>query len=557
VDNDSPRTCVDPSARFVCAVHRPSYEVANCRKTSSLSTIGYDRERAIDNRDNFPHGDIVVEGSDWVYEIPNPFPFWGATYILQASADRLSMRPGRFRFRPEESDREAGPILQDLLQGSLTGLDGKRFGLEDLPRTVLLALAQTSRDPALLEALAEFACDFENGSGGGPLAFRYGQDDKGRLRPAVRDEDLFEVLGNNPALPDSLKQAMVLVPGVQGDSPIVGEYGASGSTHVWEYLRRNSYIPWGHYASNMAHDCVRYRVRDLLAEDMRGLRHLYYQRVFVQMAQGLGVPWRLEEGKKGGTGGRLSLGVPELEDLRTSILEGLSRRRDRVAALPYSATLWGWNYGFDFSPSGYRLHASHQQIHQQFALVPPAAESAGGKEARLPTYAVGDQVAHFCAFYKRAFGRSFFDAYIGAIRSNMRLDGREDLPSDLIIHEDRGVMAFVPKAQRSQGEVQIMTTGPVGNVIEAGSDVRDSLDRCIHLVIRTLDRLGAEMVTGYELSKRFDNPDPDQRLLYCFLPRHPQSPGAFSERQERWITGHYPEDYAEAFRMAMRSLEAH
>jgi hypothetical protein len=545
---------VDPSARFVCAVHRPSYEVANCRRTTPLSPIGYYHGGEIDNRGNFPHGDIVVEGSDWVYEIPNPFPFWGATYILQSPADRLSMRPGRLRFRPEERYREASPILRDLLLGSLAGTDGKRYGLDDLPRSVLLALAQTSRDPALLKALAELACDFETGSGGAHLAIRYGQDRKGRLRPAVCDDDLFEVLVNNSALPDSLKHAMVLIPGVQGDSPIVGEYGASGATHVWEYLRTNSYIPWGHYASNMAHDCIRYRVRDLLYEDMRGLRHLYYQRVFVQTARGLGVPCRLEEREKGDACASLSLSVQELEDLRVFVSEELSRKMDCNAALPYSATLWGWNYGFDFSPSGYRLHASHQQIHQQFALIPPAAESAGGKEAQIPTYAVGDQVAHFCALYRRAFGRPFFTAYIGAIRSNTRLDGRENLPSDLIIHEDKGVMIFVPKAQRSQGEVQIMTSGPVGNVIEASSDVRDSLDRCIHLVIRTLDRLGAEMVTGYELSKRFDNHDPDQRLLYCFLPRHPQSPGAFSERQERWITGHYPEDYAEAFRMAMRSL---
>jgi len=30
------------------------------------------------------------------------------------------------------------------------------------------------------------------------------------------------------------------------------------------------------------------------------------------------------------------------------------------------------------------------------------------------------------------------------------------------------------------------------------------------------------------------------------------SPGAFSERQERWITGHYPEDYAESARRKLK-----
>jgi hypothetical protein len=38
--------------------------------------------------------------------------------------------------------------------------------------------------------------------------------------------------------------------------------------------------------------------------------------------------------------------------------------------IAFDRTLWGWNYGFDYAPSGYRLHASHQQIHQQFALIP-------------------------------------------------------------------------------------------------------------------------------------------------------------------------------------------
>ena len=53
-----------------------------------------------------------------------------------------------------------------------------------------------------------------------------------------------------------------------------------------------------------------------------------------------------------------------MESIRLQIVEILSQRR---AKLPFTSTLWGWNFGFDFAPSGYRLHASHQQIHQQFA----------------------------------------------------------------------------------------------------------------------------------------------------------------------------------------------
>ncbi|MEZ4567128.1 MAG: hypothetical protein R2860_09240 [Desulfobacterales bacterium] len=57
------------------------------------------------------------------------------------------------------------------------------------------------------------------------------------------------------------------------------------------------------------------------------------------------------------------------------------------------------------------------------------------------------------------------------------------------------------------------------------------------------------MITTIEYSKAFDAADlADQRLLRSFFPRLPESPGAFSEAQMRWINGHYPEDFAAACR---------
>ena len=93
-----------------------------------------------------------------------------------------------------------------------------------------------------------------------------------------------------------------------------------------------------------------------------------------------------------------------------------------------------------------------------------------------------------------------------------------------------------------------MTRHPVGNVLEADAATRQSLDRGLLAVMKVLEKLGAQMVTGIEYSKRFDRFDVDQRLLYVLLPRLPQSPGAFSESQLRWINGHYPEDFAAACR---------
>ena len=553
--HEVPRTCVDPSGTFICALHQPSYKVINRRQTDALAVLGHDPDgRAISNQINFPLRNLVVSHANGVYEIPNVFPFWGTTYILYNQARYFSEDPGRLRFRKEDDESDQSvPLLKDLLTGSLKGTGKRTYSIKDLPRGLLLTLAQTSRDPEVLKAIAHLACNFELDDQGEPIGLRYKLNGSGEPRPILHDRELFDVLGNNMALPDRYKVAMLLMPGVQGNSPIVGEYISGPQTHIWEYLRANSYIPWGHYASNMAHDSVRYRAEELLPEDIMGLRHLYYQRVYTQMALNLNIAL----GNFGKEIGPIS--ETELESLRKTVVEKVAERQKKGKEIAYTATLWGWNYGFDFSPSGYRLHASHQQIHQQYALIPPYVRTVnpeGSLPESIPTYAVGDQVARFAALYERSYGIPFFETYLKAIHSNRRLDGREDLPASLIVYEDRDVMVHVPKAQRCHGEVQIMTTGHVGNVLEAGPEIRRALDLSIRLVIRTMGRLGAQMVTCYEVSKRFDSSSTDQRLFYCFLPRLPGSPGAFSERQGRWITGHYPEDYAEAFRRGIKSLQS-
>jgi hypothetical protein len=81
--------------------------------------------------------------------------------------------------------------------------------------------------------------------------------------------------------------------------------------------------------------------------------------------------------------------------------------------------------------------------------------------------------------------------------------------------------------------------------------MRRSLDRGLLIAMRILTALGATMVTVIEYSKRFQQTDSTQRLLYVFLPRLPESPGAFSEAQLRWINNHYPEDFALACRLRL------
>jgi hypothetical protein len=529
-------TCVAPQGHFVWGLHEPRFRVLNLREEDFLQSLGQTRRgEPRTNAPNFPPGDVEETGADPIFEVANPFPFRGTTYIGKAWADAAAADPTRIALAP--------PLKVSLAKALKKALGPSAEALEQvfghLPDPLRLALATTSNDPADLKRLARISCQFNwDPKGTMPVGLAHAPDAQGRLKPRIFNPPLYEAVANNPYLPAAYKEVMILRPGIQGDSEVVGQWRTPGS-HVFEYLRRNSYIPWGHYAANMAHDAVRYAVADLKREDIQGLRHLYYQRTYVRLAQELGLELPAR---------RRTVSDQALEHLRQEILEAL-QKGGRSA---FTATLWGWNFGFDYAPSGFRLHASHQQIHQQFALIPEKVPvPAGGPVDFKPAYASGDMIHAFIEKYRAVTGTDFFGAYEKAIASNQRMDGRRNRPAGLQVYADKRVLLFVPKAQTSQWELQLMPLEPVGHILEADSGMRAALDRALLIAMRILTALGATMVTVFEYSKRFHRLDPDQRLLYVFLPRLPESPGAFSEAQLRWINGHYPEDFALACRLRL------
>ncbi len=94
-----------------------------------------------------------------------------------------------------------------------------------------------------------------------------------------------------------------------------------------------------------------------------------------------------------------------------------------------------------------------------------------------------------------------------------------------------------------------------GNILETDSWCRKSLDQGILAAQKVLAKLGAKMVTTIEYSKRmYSKKILNQPLMYSFLPKLPQSPGAFSEAQLRFINGHYPEDFAAVCRNQIGNL---
>ncbi|MFO7714090.1 hypothetical protein [Desulfosarcina sp.] len=522
------RTCVSPAGRFVYGVHRPHFTADNFRERTELDELGmFPDGTRHHNAANFPCGKVHEPAADWVFEIPNAFPFRGTTYIGKAWADARAAGPETIAL-PEAPEISFFKDHPDEHKAALA--------IHHLPRPLQLALAVASTDSRDLICLAHMACTFcMSESRADAWGIAYEKRSNGRIKAMVADEGLFEAVANNRHLPDAYKEAMVLRPGAQGESEIVGEWHRSNpKSHVFEYLRRNSYIPWGHYAANMADDTIRYRVQDLTLADMIGMRHLYYQRSYTRLAALLEVP-PLIDGRP--------LTEDELETLRLNMVKKIKGN----LSIDFNRTLWGWNYGFDFAPSGYRLHASHQQIHHQFALIPAEVPLATG-EGFLPAYACGDLVSDFVKAFHLESGSSFFECYHQAIMENRRIDGNTRREHSLVVFEDDRVMLFVPKAQTSQWELQLMPKAPVGNILEADAPTRRSLDRAILTAVRVLGTLGARMITSIEYSKPVVDGQDGQRLLVAFLPKLPQSPGAFSEAQMRWINGHYPEDFALACR---------
>jgi hypothetical protein len=528
------RTCVSPKGHFIYGLHRPSFTADNFRKEDHLADLGkFPDGRVHRNTANFPHGPVHEPSADQIFEIPNAFPFRGSTYIGKAWADAKAEKPESITLPTPSPLSFSGEIANDAEAAE---------AVRTLPRPLQLALAVSSTDSRELRYLAHTACTFcMDETTPLPRGLAYEKRADGKVKAVIADKALFEAVANNPFLPDAYKQSMVLRPGAQGDSEIVGEY-RSGTTHVFEYLRRNSYIPWGHYAANMANDAVRYDVNEITIGDMTGMRHLFYQRTYARLANLCGLATESAD----------TLPTDEaLERVRRGILKKIQTGEN----LEFNRTLWGWNYGFDFAPSGYRLHASHQQIHQQFALIPERVSMAS-EDGSMPSYACGDLVADFIATFRKETGQNFFQCYQRAIEKNRRMDRGLSSNSSLVVFEDDRVLVFVPKAQTSQWELQLMPKRSVGNIVEADTAMRHSLDLAIFKAVRALGSMGARMITTIEYAKPIVDTDSDQRLLLSFMPKLPESPGAFSEAQLRWINGHYPEDFAEACRNHLPILEA-
>jgi len=153
------RTCVTPNGKFIYGIHKPSFKVTNLREDVFLQTLGLDeRDNPVDNTANFPAGDVEEQQGEWIYEIPNPFSFRGATYIGKSWADAKADDPEAIKL-PEPVPTSMTDFLSKILHCKGLSGDSLDESFADLPETVLLTLASTSTDPEDLIRLAEMSCE--------------------------------------------------------------------------------------------------------------------------------------------------------------------------------------------------------------------------------------------------------------------------------------------------------------------------------------------------------------------------------------------------------------
>ena len=97
------RTCIVPGGRFQYGLHKPAYTVTNLRAAAKIESLGItDENDPVSNEKNYPEGNVEVKGADWIFEIPNPFPFRGRTYIDKEWADASARHPERIRLPQPE-----------------------------------------------------------------------------------------------------------------------------------------------------------------------------------------------------------------------------------------------------------------------------------------------------------------------------------------------------------------------------------------------------------------------------------------------------------------------
>jgi hypothetical protein len=154
------RTCVAPSGKFIYVVHKPSFRVENLREKDSITSLGSLPDgQPCENHDNFPAGMVAEPEADWIFEIPNAFPFRGSTFILKGRADGTATNPAAIML-PKPAAVSFSSVIKEWCRNYNIATQKINEIMTTLPEPLLLALAATSTDPQDLILLAGLSADF-------------------------------------------------------------------------------------------------------------------------------------------------------------------------------------------------------------------------------------------------------------------------------------------------------------------------------------------------------------------------------------------------------------
>ncbi len=111
---------VTPEGQFKYGIHKPNYSVTNLRQTANLDTLGTDETgNCVGNKKNFPDNNVVVKDADWIFEIPNPLPFKGRTYIDKVWADNSANNYERICIQAPKKVSLSSTLRDEKIESSL------------------------------------------------------------------------------------------------------------------------------------------------------------------------------------------------------------------------------------------------------------------------------------------------------------------------------------------------------------------------------------------------------------------------------------------------------
>ena len=120
----SAKTCVSEEGTFIFGIHSPCFKVENFREHDYISCLGAESDGTrVQNDINFPDKNINVKKADVIYEIRNPFPFRGTTYINSAWADKNADNPEKISLPARQKVHFTADVKQWL---DKKGLDKKK-----------------------------------------------------------------------------------------------------------------------------------------------------------------------------------------------------------------------------------------------------------------------------------------------------------------------------------------------------------------------------------------------------------------------------------------------